>query len=391
MEVALGIGLFGLFGMTWFFPALGRTVSAVRRKPRLTFLNNDGNHNLAPAAVAILIPAHNEEAVLGKTLGSIARAVAVAKQQFPHTCFRLKVGADGCSDHSGKLAAEFGAEVFEFEQQGKWKTLEFLVRDSGEAEWVILADAGVLWEERLLVDAMREFSSPEVMAVAPTYRNPHAGRVEEMLWLFERTMKSLENATGGPVSIHGATVMYRREPLVEVLDELDRLGSEWLNDDVVVPLALRTRYPERRIRYLSEVGVHDQPASAGKMSREFGRRRRMVIGNIQWMLALFPAALRRDPVVSILAMRRIFRLFWAYWGVIAGLGVAAMAVLEADRRLGSGAAGTFLAICVASVPLALSISRIRRPLRGLLDAAVASLLAPLYLLAGRRRAAAGWK
>jgi cellulose synthase/poly-beta-1,6-N-acetylglucosamine synthase-like glycosyltransferase len=53
--------------------------------------------------VAVLVPAHNEELVIGETLASILRQLVTGD--------RLVVVADNCSDHTAEIARQWGAEV----------------------------------------------------------------------------------------------------------------------------------------------------------------------------------------------------------------------------------------------------------------------------------------
>jgi hypothetical protein len=385
---ALLLGLLGLLGMTWLFPLLGRAVAWVAERRRASAALLPGSARVSPRKVAVLVPAHNEEASLPGSIGSMVRAIRFASRKFSQVEFVVRVGADGCSDGSARVARDLGAEVIEFDpNQGKWRTLVELVRASADADWVVLGDAGIAWPEDFLVNSLPLCADARTIAVAPTYRNPQAGSIERVLWAFERHLKSIESAAGGPVSIHGATVMYRRAELMAALDELGL--APWLNDDVVVPLSLRLLFPQARIRYAPEVGVHDGGqeaalAAQGKAPpREFGRRRRMVMGNIQWIRAILPRLWGQSATAAVLALRRVFRVFWAYWALL--VGVAALAAA-------CSLAGNALPVAVAAAGLAaLMISPLRRSLLGLADAAFASLSAPYYLLTVRTPERAGWR
>lgn len=39
----------------------------------------------------------------------------------------------------------------------------------------------------------------------------------------------------------------------------------------------------------------------------------MLRGNLQWVKSLWPDCFRRNPVVGMVATRRLFRMLWAYW------------------------------------------------------------------------------
>jgi cellulose synthase/poly-beta-1,6-N-acetylglucosamine synthase-like glycosyltransferase len=89
-------------------------------------------------AVAVLVPAHNEDLVLAKTLHLIFPQLAGGD--------RLLVVADNCSDDTAKIAEAAGAEVIERcdpERRGKGYALDFGVRHLGTnpPEVVIVIDA----------------------------------------------------------------------------------------------------------------------------------------------------------------------------------------------------------------------------------------------------------
>jgi cellulose synthase/poly-beta-1,6-N-acetylglucosamine synthase-like glycosyltransferase len=89
--------------------------------------------------VAVLVPAHNEELVIGETLASISRQL--------ETGDRLVVVADNCSDRTAEIARERGAEVTirtDTILRGKGFALDHGVRflqQTGIRETVIFIDA----------------------------------------------------------------------------------------------------------------------------------------------------------------------------------------------------------------------------------------------------------
>lgn len=388
IAVLFTVGLAGLLGMTWLFPLLGRCVCVWRGSRRT---ETAGNQQIR--SIAILVPAHNEEAVIVETLRSIKRAVTALQRAHEEIECTTVIGADGCTDGTVELVKTEGINYREAATSlGKWRTIVNLVENT-TSDWVVLADSGILWPEELLLRMVESATSSSVMGVAPSYRNPGGGQIETLLWKIEAHFKGLEASTGGPVTIHGATIMYRRRELQEALELLSK--KSWLNDDVVLPLSLRSLNPEKVIRYLPELGVYDQPAATAKAAHkkgEFGRRRRMVLGNIEWIKESW---WKKDQLIVVLALRRIFRLFWAYWSIVTGIAVlllCAKLLMEIEPLL-----STAFLVLVAVIALSvLSYSMvgsgsIARTLRSLIDSAFASLLAPWYLFTNLTFERAGWK
>jgi glycosyltransferase involved in cell wall biosynthesis len=89
--------------------------------------------------IAVLIPAHDEQSVLGKTLQSVSRQLVPGD--------RLVVVADNCSDGTAEAAREQGAEVTvrcDLVRQGKGYALDHgltFLEQSGTPDVVIFLDA----------------------------------------------------------------------------------------------------------------------------------------------------------------------------------------------------------------------------------------------------------
>jgi hypothetical protein len=151
---------------------------------------------------------------------------------------------------------------------------------------------------------------------------------------------------------------------------------------------MRSLHPEMELLYLPELGVRDQSEKpAVREQGSFGRRRRMMIGNVQWMRE---PAWRGSRVVRTLAMRRVFRVFWAYWSLLLGAGIM-LALIEASSGIAQMGTIAGAAIIVA-IPFGYSRSQVvLRIVRTLGDAALASLLAPFYLFAPRNEERALWR
>jgi hypothetical protein len=195
-----------------------------------------------------------------------------------------------------------------------------LVADSC-SDWIILVDAGTIWPESFLSDVFLRIGTrdAEIMAIAPSYRPQKAGRLHRLLWNLETALKRIETNCGGPISLHGATVGYKTPFLKKALASLG--NTLWLNDDVVIPLTLRALYPKGVILY--PVGeVWDAGIEPHRL--DLGRRKRLLLGNLQWVRALLPSCLRSNPVAGVVAVRRLFRVLWAYWiaMIVCGLAMA---------------------------------------------------------------------
>lgn len=349
------IGIFGFLGSTYGTAVLARALSFLRVRP------TDGLDTRAAMTLDLLVAAHNEEALIAPTLS----ALAAAAKHFTGRV-NLKLGADHCFDETVQLAEEWSqTEKFPLQvilnssTAGKWNMVKALV-ESSQADWVALIDCGSLWDEKLLHFAAPCMRNKSVIGIAPSYRAAKAGLLENISWRLERSLKTIESSAGGPVSVHGASVLYRREHLLKALHALR--DQSWLNDDVVVPLMLRMQFPDHRLVYLTkkngdawvkDVGIKEVQRA------EYGRRKRMLIGNLQWMRALFWKAIRTNLLVGVLASRRVFRAFWAYWTAALGIAFTLHVILFLPHPL-LGTAFALVGMTVGVIyPLQGSLERLR--------------------------------
>jgi glycosyltransferase involved in cell wall biosynthesis len=335
----LGIGTFGLLGLSVLCPLLAITIYYFRSQNSRKTPSPAESIPSSSSSVEIIIPAHNEARLISATLESIQRSVQYlqAGQGYrPLPKVRVHVGADGCTDQTSQIARQFAqVRVTEFyEKQSKWVTIKALLADS-TADWVILVDVGAIWPKNFLYTFVQRINGePSAIAIAPSYRPMKVGWLPHIIWQMETSLKRFEAFCGGPVSLHGATVGYKTDLLKQVLAYLG--DTLWLNDDVVIPLILRSLNPNGVILY--PVGeVLDAGILQDKM--DLGRRKRLVLGNLQWVRRLLPDCFRLNPVAGVVAGRRLFRVLWAYWlaFIILGLvsafhfvvlpGIAALGVL----------------------------------------------------------------
>jgi glycosyltransferase involved in cell wall biosynthesis len=292
---------------TFLFPALASLVYFFSHKPSAL-------KPLPPQSIEVLIPVFNEAETIHATLQSVAKATEGLKYKI-----KVVVGIDGSSDETPAIVREFAAykklavEILDRkENRGKWATLVELVLQS-QCAWTVLLDSGTLWPEDFLKRVASELEVSECVGIAPGYRNSSGGVVSRLVWWQERLWKSMENFAGGPVSLHGATMVFRTEELKAALRTLG--ARQWLNDDVVIALGLRQL---GTINYLGDsLLVGDCGVKQG--ANEVGRRKRILVGNVQWIKEIYlPGFLgmaKNSPAVVILCLRRVFRTFWAYQAV----------------------------------------------------------------------------
>lgn len=273
----------------------------------------------------VLVAAYNEESVIEQTLSAVREAAL--KFDACDLDVSITVGLDHCTDKTAALVAAFEStypgRVKAIENQGergKWNVLNMLIEQS-DADWVALVDAAAIWDRDVLVKAYPMLLDQGVIGVAPSYAPQKSGLLERLNWRLEQLLKSVENVSGGPVSVHGASVLYRRSELMVAIKALK--GTMWLNDDVAIPLTLRMTFPNKRIVYLADRNKSGWISDVGvraELDVEYRRRKRMLLGNLQWVSGILLPHWRKNLIVSLVASRRVFRMMWAYWVLFTALG-----------------------------------------------------------------------
>lgn len=121
---------------------------------------------------AVLIPARNEELVIGQLIKSIK------KQNYPEGLVDIFVIADNCTDHTAKVAAEAGAivkERFNRIKVGKGYALDYMIKhiQNNYAErnydGIFVLDADNLLDENYIMEMNKTFN--QGYRVITSYRN----------------------------------------------------------------------------------------------------------------------------------------------------------------------------------------------------------------------------
>jgi cellulose synthase/poly-beta-1,6-N-acetylglucosamine synthase-like glycosyltransferase len=213
--------------------------------------------------VALVITAHNEEAVIAERLENALR------QDYPQERVEIVVASDGSTDGTGERVtgyADRGVRLLELPRGGKVRSQNAAV-GATEADVVAFSDANSLWEPDALRLLVRHLADEEVGYVC--------GRVdvdgtegdsrEGLYWRFELWLRERESACGSVTAGNGGIYAVRRSAFLELGPEhshdlglpfrLRRLGlrSVYEPDAVAREPALRTTSAEgaRKVRMLA--------------------------------------------------------------------------------------------------------------------------------------------
>lgn len=180
----------------------------VRRRPR----------RAAPVArFAVLIPAHNEQTVIGRLFASLSEL------SYPRDLIDVAVVADNCADSTAAIARAWGARVFDrqdTEKVGKGYALAWLL-DRLSAEGATTADAYVILDADSVVSP--EFLSvmnDELQAgstviqgyytVLPVAGRPAESLREGALALVHYLRPAAKNAVGASAGLKGNGMCFHR-------------------------------------------------------------------------------------------------------------------------------------------------------------------------------------
>jgi cellulose synthase/poly-beta-1,6-N-acetylglucosamine synthase-like glycosyltransferase len=174
----------------FLIPALVLLIQAVMAFPALRAQAPPDGHR---PRIAVLVPAHNEEAGVATTVASLISQLQDGD--------RLLVIADNCSDRTAGVAIAAGAEVrerFDMERRGKGYALDFGVRclKDNPPEVLIIVDADCVVSagaiDRLARTSMRSGLPVQALYLmhAPAGSGPMK-KIAEFAWILKNLMRPL--------------------------------------------------------------------------------------------------------------------------------------------------------------------------------------------------------
>ena len=155
---------------------------------------------------AVLVPAHNEQAVIGTTVGPLLRQLAPGQ--------RLVVVADNCTDQTAEIARQEGAEVIERQddaRRGKGYALAFGIDHlrADPPDVVIVVDADTTVDDGTFAALAQQVASTGRPAQAIDVLNPpESPSVRDLISSFAFLVKNLvrplgQKAMGAPCQLMG--------------------------------------------------------------------------------------------------------------------------------------------------------------------------------------------
>ena len=119
-----------------------------------------------PVILSVVIPAHNEEAYIGKCLQSIRRA---AEHLLPASV-EIIVVCSRCTDRTAEIAERFGARVPTNDEKCISAIRSTGIR-AARGEIVVTIDADSVMTEYALLEVREETAFPEAFQLSENHRN----------------------------------------------------------------------------------------------------------------------------------------------------------------------------------------------------------------------------
>jgi cellulose synthase/poly-beta-1,6-N-acetylglucosamine synthase-like glycosyltransferase len=219
-------------------------------------------------ALTLVVPAHNEAAVLPRKLENLARL------DYPRDKLEVVFVSDGSTDGTDEiLAAAPGVRRVRVpSRSGKSNALNRGVAVASH-EVLVFSDASTLFAPDAVRQLVRHFVDPQV-GVACGMLGFEGGaefqQTEGVYWRYEKALRVMEARLGATLTASGAIYALRRAAWRP-------LAPDVMIDDFVVPLnARRAGYavvfdPEARASEVAEESVRD----------EFTRRVRLAVGSFR--------------------------------------------------------------------------------------------------------------
>jgi len=286
-------------------------------------------------SIAIIMPAHNEEAFIARKIANLAAL------DYPRDRLSLIIVLDGCTDRTYERALAAldalddapGVHLLRYrDNRGKVAALNAGVTAT-RAEIVALTDVSAELPRDALHRTAAHFADAQVGVVCGAYALAAPGSEgERAYWAYQQRIKAAEAAVAAPMGAHGAFYALRRALIAP-------LPEDTINDDFILPMEIVAR--RYRAVYDEEITVHELESAPPQ--QDFRRRQRIGAGNLQQALRLWRLADPRRPGLAfVFASGKMLRAFMPFLLVLLLASTAVLALQGAvlfQALLAGAAAG----------------------------------------------------
>lgn len=227
--------------------------------------------------IGVLVPAHNEERVIGKKIHNILAL------HYPPEKLSVWVGSDCSTDATEEIVAGYPDKRVHLwvapQRGGKTGVLNRLA-PLIDAEIILFTDANTMHRPDCLSAIVRNFADPDVGGVAGHIEHAKSGDDETgegIYRSFESRQKHMEGLLHSTISAFGGFYAVRKEAFRPIPD------NAYSNDDVLIPMNVI----RQGLRVVYEPDAVSEEENTGSVMIEFSRRVRIGAGNFQafvWLL-----------------------------------------------------------------------------------------------------------
>jgi len=236
----------------------------------------------SPVTFTVIVPAHNEERVIAKTLSALELARSPGVE--------VIVVDDGSRDATAEIAGSFPVRVISQARAGKAAALNTGIA-AARGEVIVVLDADTVLDPDFLDAVAPHFADPSVGAVAGNVkvgnRRTLLARLQALEYIVSLDLdRRTQDVLGVVAVVPGAAGAFRRAALVDV----GGFPAETLVEDADLTIALlRGRW---RIHYEpAALSWTEAPETVGDVLRQ---RRRWAYGNVEVLAKHAPSLLRRS-------------------------------------------------------------------------------------------------
>ncbi len=256
----------------WLYQLMVSVCSLVKLKDK-PIIEEKNNRFMA------IIPAHNEEIVVGNLIASLK------KQNYPKELFDIYVIADNCTDNTAKVAKEAGAIVYErFDEEHKTKGyaldwfLKQKIEENAEYDAFCIFDADNIVDVNFIKNMNKKLcQGEEVVQGYRDIKNPTDSWVSAGYAIFYWTMNRFYHLArynlGLSPLINGTGFMVK----FDLIKPTNGFDTVTLTEDI--EFSLKTIISGKKLGWATDAIVYDEQPVGFKQS--WSQRSRWTVGHIQ--------------------------------------------------------------------------------------------------------------
>ncbi len=249
MKIIFFISLFLILIPFFFYPLIIFLLNIV-------FPRKIKDDKIKMKKISFLIPAYNEEKVIGQKIENIKKVSA-------HYPFEMIVVSDGSTDGTEEIAKLKGAKVLRIDRGGKIKALKRGLKES-EGDIIAITDADTELPENIILKCMEYMEYKKAGCVGCGYRFKGEKSGRNIFKRIEDIIRTLEGKLGITLSYDGTFFMAKKE----LFEDFENLPDE-IQEDFYIPLKSLSKGFKNF--YLKDIYVYNLQ----KTKDEFRRRIRI--------------------------------------------------------------------------------------------------------------------